>query len=166
MFDSAQVRDAVRKAVVAIMGFMLTMVLLIALLITGLYLLVQAAILGLSPITGEAAAMAVVGFGCVLLLAIFFWRMISKGSSPTRRENKGAGAASTLDELRELIRENPLESALTAFAVGVAQQSDPRLKALLLEEGLELMKRAESTGERTSPDQEPSGGGGLAPDSL
>ncbi|WP_091985207.1 hypothetical protein [Marinobacter gudaonensis] len=162
MFESAQVRGAVRKAVAAMTAFMLAMVLLIALLITGLYLLVQAAIMGLAPIIGEAASMAVVGFACVLLLAIFFWRMMNTGSSPKRREGKGAGAASTLDELRELIRENPLESAFTAFAVGIAQQSDPRLRELLLQGGMELMKRTGSNEERTSSDRKPPGGAAQA----
>jgi hypothetical protein len=43
-----------------------------------------------------------------------------------------------------LIRENPLEAALTAFALGCAEQSDPRLKSLLMKGGMELMKQAES----------------------
>ncbi len=43
MLDSPQVQSAVRKAVAAVLGFMLALVLLTALLITGFYLLVAAA---------------------------------------------------------------------------------------------------------------------------
>jgi hypothetical protein len=46
--------------------------------------------------------------------------------------------------LRDLIRENPLEAALAAFAGGCAEQSAPRLKSLLMKGGMELMKQAES----------------------
>ena len=158
MLDSAQAKGAIRKAVAAITGFMLVMVLLIALLVTGFYLLIQAAIMALSPIVGEVGAMAVVGFGCVLLLAVFFRQMMSAGSPPKQRDVKGAGAGSTVDELRELIREYPLESALTAFAAGIVQQGDSRLKSLLLQGGMELMKRTETAPEAASSDQEPQSG--------
>lgn len=143
MLDSAQIKGAVRKAIAAITGFMLALVLLTALLITGFYLLIQAAIMALSPQLGQAAAMAVVGSGCVLLLAAFFWRMTASSSSTKRSKHEGAGSTSGLDKLREFIRENPLESALAAFAVGVAQEADPRLKTLLMQGGMELMKRTD-----------------------
>ena len=143
MLDSAQIKGAVRKAIAAITGFMLALVLLTALLITGFYLLIQAAIMALSPQLGQAAAMAVVGSGCVLLLAAFFWRMTASSSSTKRGKHEGAGSTSGLDKLREFIRENPLESALAAFAVGVAQEADPRLKTLLMQGGMELMKRTD-----------------------
>ncbi|MEP4468001.1 MAG: hypothetical protein ABJ022_17155, partial [Marinobacter alexandrii] len=76
MLDSAQAKlqGAVRKAIAALTAFLLSMVLLTALLITGFYLLIQAAILALSPVIGEAAAMASVGVLCMLLLGVFFWR--------------------------------------------------------------------------------------------
>lgn len=150
MLDSAKVKSAVRKAVAAITGFMLALVLLTALLITGFYLLIQSAILALSPHLGEPAALAIVGLGCVLLLATFFWRMTASSGSGKRSKHDGAGATSGLDKLREFIRENPLESALTAFAVGVAQEADPRLKTLLMQGGMELMKRTESGGGEAS----------------
>lgn len=146
MLDSAQMKlkSAVRKTVAAITAFMLSLVLLTALLITGFYLLVQAAIMALSPWIGEAAAMALVGLGCVLLLAAFFWRLTRSGTSPKRSAEKKEEGASSLDDLRELIQENPLEAALTAFAVGIVQQGDPRLKSLLMQGGMELMKRTET----------------------
>ncbi|MDY6816518.1 MAG: hypothetical protein SV598_11715 [Pseudomonadota bacterium] len=153
MLDSAQVKGAVRKAVAAITGFILALVLLTALLITGFYLLIQAAIMALSPYLGETTAMAVVGSGCVLLLAVFFWRMTASSSSARPGKRKGTGTTSGLDKLREFIQENPLESALTAFAVGVAQSSDPRLKNLLMQGGMELMKRTDSQEGEGSADQ-------------
>lgn len=137
-------KGAVRKAVAAVTGFLLALVLLTALLITGLYLLAQAAILSLSPYLGQPGAMAVVGFACVALLAAFFWRMTASSASANAPAGKGAGTASLIDKVREFIRENPLESAVTAFAVGVAQESDPRLKALLMEGGMALMKQPDS----------------------
>lgn len=158
MLDSAQAKGAIRKAVAAITGFMLVMVLLIALLVTGFYLLVQAAIMALSPIVGEVGAMAVVGFGCVLLLAVFFQRMMKAGSPPKRGEIKGSDAGPTVDELRELIRDYPLESALTAFAAGIVQQGDSRLKSLLLQGGMEFMKRTDTAPEAASSGQEPKSG--------
>ncbi|WP_372985591.1 hypothetical protein [Marinobacter sp.] len=158
MLDSAQVKGAVRKAVAAITGFILGLVLLTALLITGFYLLIQAAIMALSPYLGQATAMAVVGSGCVLLLAAFFWRMTASSSPAKRGKRKSAGTTSGLDKLREFIRENPLESALTAFAVGVAETSDPRLKTLLMQGGMELMKRTDSQDGEESTDQASQGG--------
>lgn len=152
-------KEAVRKAIAAVTGFILALVLLTALLITGFYLLVQAAILSLSPYLGQAGAMAVVGSGCVILLAAFFWRMTASSSPAKRGKRKGAGTTSGLDKLREFIRENPLESALAAFAVGVAETSDPRLKTLLMQGGMELMKRTDSQDWEKSTDQPSQGGG-------
>lgn len=136
MPDSALLKSAVRKAIAAVTGLLLALVLLTALLITGFYLLVQAAILSLSAYLGQAGAMAVVGSGCVILLAAFFWRMTASRSPGT-----GSGTTSAIEKLRELIRENPLESALTAFAVGLVQESDPRLRTLLMQGGMALMKQ-------------------------
>lgn len=144
MLDSAQVQGALRKAAAAIIGFGLAMVLLTALLLTGFYLLVQAAVLGLSPWLGEAGAMLLVGAVCLLLLALFFYRMIRPGPSPRQKEKTDGKSGSGIDVLRKLIRENPWEAVLMAFAVGVAEQGDPRLKSLLLQGGTILMKRADT----------------------
>lgn len=144
MLDSPRVQSAVRKAVAAVLGFMLALVLLTALLITGFYMLVTAATLTLTPVMGESAALAVVGASCFLLLALVFYRL----TRPARSLSKGApsrsGAGSPVQMLRELIRQNPLESALAAFALGIAEEGDPRLKSLLLQGGMVLMKEAEA----------------------
>ncbi|MGM0951658.1 MAG: hypothetical protein ACQEW7_01630 [Pseudomonadota bacterium] len=144
MLDSAQVKGALRKAAAAIIGFGLAMVLLTALLLTGFYLLVQAAVLSLSPWLGEAGAMGLIGSVCVLLLALFFQRLTrpkpSKESDKTADDKSGSG----INVLRDLIRENPWEAVLMAFAVGIAEQGDPRLRSLLLQGGTILMRRAES----------------------
>lgn len=157
MLESAQakIQGALRKAVAAITAFMLGLILLAALLITGFYLLVQAAILGLQPHVGEAAALALVGLACVLLLAGFFWRLAGAGATAKSSRSGSAGSRSSLDGVRELIRENPLEAALTAFAVGIAQQGDPRLKSLLMQGGMELMKQGEGHSPPAPSDPEP-----------
>ncbi len=144
MLDSAQVQGALRKAAAAIIGFALAMVLLTALLLTGFYLLVQAAVLVLSPWLGEAGAMALAGFVCMLILALIFQRLTRPVSPAKPRDTAESKPRSGIDVLRDMIRENPLESALTAFAVGMIEQGDPRLKAFLLEGGTILMKRAEA----------------------
>ncbi|MDK9556953.1 hypothetical protein QQF73_04890 [Marinobacter sp. M216] len=159
MIDSAQIRGVVRKAVAALAGLMLAVVLLTALLITGFYLLVQAALLALAPVLGQPAAMTVVGASCVLLLLVFFWRMASPPSASKRKRGSSRGTSFSLDSLRELIRENPLEAALAAFAAGVAQQGDPRLRSLLMQGGMELMKRGEP-GEGSAPGNETPQDGG------
>ncbi|MBW4934096.1 hypothetical protein [Marinobacter sp. F4206] len=159
MIDSAQIKGLVRKAVAAVTGLMLAMVLLIALLVTGFYLLIRAALLALTPLLGEAAAMAAVGAGCVLLLAAFFWMLAGGHSASKRKRRKSSGETSSLEQVRELIRENPLEAALTAFAVGVAQQGDPRLKSLLMQGGMELMKQAERREGDAPEDPRPQEGG-------
>lgn len=159
MLDSAQAKlqGAVRKAIAALTAFLLSMVLLTALLITGFYLLIQAAILALSPLIGEAAAMALVGVLCMLLLGVFFWRMTSTPSASGKKEGKDSAGTSSVEALRGLIRNNPLEAALTAFAVGVAQQGDPRLRSLLMKGGMELMKEAEA-GEDSEANSHPEPG--------
>ena len=145
MPDSAWLQGALRKAIAAFLGFMLGFVLLVALLITGFYLLVNAATLALSPLLGDAGAMAVTGLSCIVLLFLFFYRM-TRPASP----KKSAGSAenhsglSPVDSVRDLIRKNPLEAAFAAFAFGVVEQGDPRLKSLLLQGGMVLMRQAEA----------------------
>lgn len=162
MLDSAQVQGALRKAAAAVIGFVLAMVLLTALLLTGFYYLIQASVLALSPWLGEAGAMGLAGFVCVLLLALFFQRLTRPVSPSKPGKEASDKSRSGIDVLRDLIKENPLESALIAFAVGIAEQGDPRLKSLLLQGGAILMKRAESeqsgdagAGEASAPDNKP-----------
>jgi len=153
MLDSPQVQGAMRKAAAAVIGFLLAMVLLTALLLFGFYLLVQAAVLGLSPWLGEAGAMALSGFVCILLLALVFYRLTRPVSASKRQKGSEGQSGSGIDAIRNLIKANPLEAALMAFAVGIAEQKDPRLKSLLMEGGMVLMKRAESA----DPDQSGTG---------
>lgn len=157
MLNSDQVQGAVRKVAAAIIGFSLAMVLLTALLLFGLYLLVQAAVLVLSPWLGEAGAMALAGFVCLLVIALVLLLLTRPVAAKKRRGEEADQPGSGIDAIRSLIKENPMEAALMAFAVGIAEQKDPRLKSLLLEGGMVLMKRAESTG----PDQN---GEGEAPE--
>ena len=144
MPDSAWLQGVLRKAVAAIIGFMLAFVLLVALLITGFYMLVNAATLALSPMLGEAGAMAVTGVSCLLLLALFFYRMTRPATSKKTASGGDRSSASPIDAISELVRNNPLEAAFAAFALGVVEQGDPRLKSLLLQGGMVLMKEAEA----------------------
>jgi len=143
--DSAWLQGALRKAIAAFLGFMLAFVLLVALLITGFYLLVNAATLALAPLLGDAGAMAVTGLSCILLLLLFFYRMTRPApSKKSTGSDKSRSGSSPIDAMRDLIRKNPLEAAFTAFAFGVVEQGDPRLKSLLLQGGMVLMKQAEA----------------------
>lgn len=144
MPDSAWLQGVLRKAVAAIIGFMLAFVLLVALLITGFYMLVNATTLALSPMLGEAGAMAVTGVSCLLLLALFFYRMTRPATSKKNASGGDRSSTSPIDAIRELVRNNPLEAAFAAFALGVVEQGDPRLKSLLLQGGMVLMKEAEA----------------------
>lgn len=148
MPDSAWLQGVLRKAVAAIIGFMLAFVLLVALLITGFYMLVNAAMLALSPVMGEASAMAVTGVSCLLLLALFFYRMTrpatSRKTASAACEGNDRSSASPIDAIIDLVRNNPLEAAFAAFTLGMVEQGDPRLKSLLLQGGMVLMKEAEA----------------------
>ena len=152
MLDSPKIQSAVRKTVAAILGFMLALVLLTALLITGFYFLVNAATLALTPIIGEPSAMAVTGFGCLLVLALFFHLLVRTPSKSGSSKTSSAGSGSLIESLRKLIQQNPLEAALAAFALGVAEQNDPRLKSLLLQGGMTLMKENARTPDTPPPE--------------
>ncbi|CCG96325.1 conserved hypothetical protein; putative exported protein [Marinobacter nauticus ATCC 49840] len=145
MPDSAWLQGALRKAVAAIIGFMLLFVLLLALLITGIYLLVNAATLALSPWVGEAGAMALTGTFCFLLLLLVLYRLSRPGKPGSSDSGSSSAARSPTNLLLDVIRKNPLEAASVAFALGVVEQGDPRLKALLLQGGMVLMKDAQSS---------------------
>lgn len=150
MPDSAWVQGVLRKAVAAIIGFMLAFVLLVALLITGFYMLVNAATLALSPMIGEAGAMAVTGVFCLLLLGLFFYRMTRPAThDQSANESEESSSSSPIDAIRDLVRNNPLEAAFAAFTLGVVEQGDPRLKSLLLQGGMVLMKQAEAEQSRS-----------------
>lgn len=141
MLDSPQIQGAVRKAMAAIVGFLLIVVLLAALLLSGFYLLGKAATIAMVPLIGEAGALAVTGFACLLILALIFYRLSRRtpGTRSDADKTSRAGHA-PIAVLRDLIRNNPLESAIVAFAFGVAENTDPRLKSLLLEGSMVLMR--------------------------
>lgn len=153
--DSATIRSALRKAVAAIIGMVLALVLLTALLVTGFYLLVNAATLALAPLVGEPGAMAITGLACLCLLALFFYRLTRPEKPGRDSRNNPAASRSPVDVLRSLITSHPLESAALAFAVGVAEQRDPRLKNLLLQGGMELMRQPSGTSEASGSGADP-----------
>lgn len=150
--NSAAIKSTVRKAIAAVTAVVLIVVLLTALLITGFYLLAGAATLALAPYVGEPGAMAITGLVCLCLLALFFYRMTrpARALGSTHKSESGQGSDSPVAILRSLIAKNPLEAAALAFAAGVAEQSDPRLKELLLQGGTEMMRQsANSTSTET-----------------
>jgi len=157
--DSAAIKGAIRKAIAAIIGVLLAMVLLTALLLTGLYMLAGAATLALAPLVGEPGAMAITGLTCLCLLALFFYRMTrpARAFRGTQNSESDTGSKSPVAVLRSLISRNPLEAAALAFAAGVAEQSDPRLKELLLQGGMAMMRQsADSTSPKTDESSEAS----------
>lgn len=58
------------------------------------------------------------------------------------------------ERLENTIRENPLEAALGAFALGVFGQADPRFRAMVLKSGMAYMKQAQAE-ERGDGQEEP-----------
>ena len=159
MLDSPQVQGAVRKAIAAVVGFLVALILLLTLLIGGIYLLGKAATLAMAPYLGEPGALAATGLVCLLFLVAVFYRLTRPAARRSSQRDAEAGSSPNLVEaLREVIRENPVESAFTAFAVGVVEQSDPRLKSLLLDGGVALLKQREAEAqadpERERPDSD------------
>lgn len=157
--DSATIQSTIRKAVAAITAVVLAIVLLTALLVTGFYLLVNAATLALAPHVGKPGAMAITGLACLCLLVLFFYRMTrpAKTLRDTESSESDSASGSPIGVLRSLIARNPLEAAALAFAVGVAEQSDPRLKNLLLQGGTALMRQSvDSTSSETDESNEAS----------
>lgn len=161
--DSATIKSVTRKAIAAIAGVILMLVLLTALLVTGFYLLAGAAIMALSPLVGEPWAMAIIGLASLSLLVLFFYQM-TRPASAFRNARKSsepdADSESPTDGLRSLITRNPLEAVALAFAAGVAEQSDPRLKELLLQGGMALMRQPPDS---SSPDPDGPGETAAAP---
>ena len=166
MPDSDWLQGALRKAIAAFLGFMLGFVLLVALLLTGFYLLVNAATLALTPLLGGAGALAVTGLSCLLVLSFFFYRMTrplpSKQSDDSgNRQSSGSPIVS----VKKLIQNNPLEAALAAFALGVLEQGDPRMKSLLMQGGMALAKEAGRQPEEGSAESAASEAANDAPES-
>ncbi|TBW58494.1 hypothetical protein EZI54_03680 [Marinobacter halodurans] len=137
---SGELQALLRKVLAALIGAALGLVLLSALLIGGFVLLAKAATLGLAPWVGEAGAFGITGAVCFALLGFFFYRMMR---TPSRSMGRPAGGRSSpLAAFRRLIVENPWESVLTAFALGITEQSDPRLRQFLVQSGLAFLKAA------------------------
>ena len=162
MFDSAAIKSTIRKAAAALIGFVMALILLAALLLTGLHLLVSAGTLALAPLVGQAGAMAISGLVCVLLVALFFYRLVSPGrSSKNQSGSEGSeGSAkpasrSPIQTLRSAITDNPLEAIAIAFAAGIAGHDDSRLRRLLLQGGMAMMEQPEKSAAAPAEPQTP-----------
>lgn len=141
MLSKQEMEGLARKAVAALVGVLLTVALLSALLIAGLVLLLWAATAGLTPLVGQAGALAISGGLCFLLLGLFFWRLLSARAI----SGSGGGPGLSLrDRLENTIRENPLEAALGAFALGIFGQADARFRAMVLQSGMAFMRQAQA----------------------
>ena len=162
MFDSAAIKSTIRKAAAALIGFVMALILLAALLLTGLHLLVSAGTLALAPLVGQAGAMAISGLACVLLVALFFYRLVSPGRSSKDQSGSEGSAKSAsrspIQSLRSAITDNPLEAIAIAFAAGIAGHDDSRLRRLLLQGGMAMMeqpeKNATTPAEPQTPDED------------
>jgi hypothetical protein len=159
MFDSAAIKSTIRKAAAALIGFVMALILLAALLLTGLHLLVSAGTLALAPLVGQAGAMAISGLVCVLLVALFFYRLVSPGSS-SKSQSGSEGSSKTasrssIQTLRSAITDNPLEAIAIAFAAGIAGHDDSRLRRLLLQGGMSMMEQPEESAASPAEPQSP-----------
>ncbi|UQG58938.1 hypothetical protein MIH18_14395 [Marinobacter sp. M3C] len=159
MFDSAAIKSTIRKAAAALIGFVMALILLAALLLTGLHLLVSAGTLALAPLVGQAGAMAISGLVCVLLVALFFYRLVSPGrSSKDQSDSEGSAkpaSRSPIQTLRSAITDNPLEAIAIAFAAGIAGHDDSRLRRLLLQGGMAMMEQPEKSAAAPAEPQTP-----------
>ncbi len=148
MLNSASIKSTARKVAAALIGFVLALVLLAALLLTGMKLLVSAATMALTPYVGPAGALAISGLVCVLLVGLFVYRLASpsKTASADTKSKKGDGSPSRspVQALRSAIKDNPLEAAALAFAAGIAGHDDSRLRQLLIQGGMVMMEKPES----------------------
>jgi hypothetical protein len=141
MVSKQELEGLARKAVAALVGVFLVMALMSALLIAGLVLLLWAATAGLTPVVGQAGALAISGGACFLLLGLFFWRLLSTRAVP---DESGAKGVTMRERLESSIRENPLEGALGAFTLGVFGQADPRFRTMVLRSGMAFMRQAQA----------------------
>lgn len=142
MFSSADIQALLRKALVAVVGAILGFLLLSALLVGGFVMLLEAATLGLSPWVGEAGAYGITGGVCFLLLGIIFYRMLYGPAKKHKSKSKSDTdeSPSPLNAFRKLITTHPWEAVLIAFALGITEQSDPRMRQMLIQSGLAFLK--------------------------
>lgn len=150
---SGELQALLRKVLAALIGAALGLVFLSALLIGGFVLLVKAAALGLEPWVGQAGAFGITGGVCFALLGFFFYRMM-RTPAPSREASTGGGS-SPLAAFRKLIVENPWEAVLTAFALGITEQSDPRMRQFLIQSGLAFLKAANAMDDGEAENDEP-----------
>ncbi|WP_339800155.1 hypothetical protein [uncultured Marinobacter sp.] len=145
MFTKQELEGALRKALAAALGGLLALALLSSLLIAGVILLLWAATSGLAPVVGEAGALAITGLSCFVLLGLFFWRLTRTPAPSDGNEDGGKSEPSEtpVDVIRNLIRNNPWESIVAAFALGIVGQGDARMKSLILKGGMLAMREAE-----------------------
>lgn len=153
MYSKQEIEGLARKAIAALIGALLAFALLSALLIAGLVLLLWAATAGLTPLVGQAGALAISGGACFLLLGLFFWRLISARATSGEGDGDGEQGPTMRQRLEQTIRDNPLEAALGAFALGIFGQADARFRAMVLQSGIAFMRqaKAESSGSAEEP---------------
>lgn len=150
MLSKQEMEGLARKAVAALIGVLLTVALLSALLIAGLVLLLWAATAGLTPLVGQASALAISGGLCFLILGLFFWRLIR--ARATSGGGEGEPGMTLSERLEKTIRDNPLEAALGAFALGVFGQADARFRAMVLQSGMAFMRQAKADSRSANED--------------
>ncbi|BES73310.1 hypothetical protein RE428_43280 [Marinobacter nanhaiticus D15-8W] len=142
MFSSQDIKALLRKALAAAIAAVLGFVLLSALLIGGFVMLLEAATLALAPWVGDAGAYGITGGFCLLLLGIFFFRMFHGPASKSKSSSEGdkEEGPSPLNAFSKLITKHPWEAVLVAFALGITEQSDPRMRQMLIQSGLAFLK--------------------------
>lgn len=142
MFSSKDIKALLRKTLAAAIAAVLGFVLLSALLIGGFVMLLEAATLALAPWVGEAGAYGITGGFCLLLLGLFFYRMFHGPAKKPKAAAEGGKdeGSSPLNAFSKLITQHPWEAVLVAFALGITEQSDPRMRQMLIQSGLAFLK--------------------------
>lgn len=144
MISRGELQALLRKALAAVIGALLGLILLSALLLGGIILLLKGALLGLTPWLGEAGAYGATGLICLVLLGLFFARLLHRpAGSPSTEASQDPSRSSPIQRLRQLIRQNPWEALLIAFTLGLVERTDPQLRKLLLQGGLALFNQSE-----------------------
>lgn len=162
MFSKQEVEGLARKAIAALIGALLAFALLSALLVAGLVLLLWAATAALTPLVGQAGALGISGALCFILLGLFFWRLLAARST-SDSDGEGEAGMTMRERLEQTIRENPLEAALGAFALGIFGQADARFRAMVLQSGVAFMRQAKAESNAPGDSADPPEGGDGTP---
>lgn len=147
MTAAERLQTVARRAVLAVIGCLLALVFIATLALSGIFLLLRALIVALVPVVGDAAALALAGTACFVLIGGGCLILARRWKTPSHRAGNPSSERPGLPRhLKTVIQEHPLESALAAFAFGLMEQTNPHLRYLLLQSAMEFMQPIETSG--------------------